>query len=168
VRWVDARVSSDLIVLGRVTEVTTIGNGFKLASVDVIRTLRGQTGAVRLRYIASPITLDDISDAHVGETAVLFLRKPQKPPSEYPDDVLEITRGQPLFFIAHAGRGRLVPVRIDRNDWIYLRLGHGILLPQKLLALWKQDPKDSALGLVRLNDLFDFIEHYAATKKSTV
>ena len=154
---------SDLIVLGKVTDVTTIGHGFKLASVEVTQTVRGQTDA-KLRYIASPVTFEDISDARIGETAVLFLRKPKKTPSEYPEDVLEITRGQPLFFIAHSGWGRLVPVSIDGDNWIYFRLGHGILLPQKLLALWKQDPKDSNLGLVRVNDLLDFIEHYASTK----
>jgi hypothetical protein len=153
---------SDLVVLGKVVSVTAVGsNGFKIAEVEITQTLRGQTESANLRYIATPMTDDDASDAQLGESALLFLRRLSKPPSEYSADVRKITRGEPLFFIAHAGRGRLVPVRINGDDYVYFRLGRRILLPPKLSALWKQDPKDPSLGLVRLNDLLDFIKQYS-------
>ena len=158
---------ADLVVTGKVINVTAASETFKIAEVRILQTLHGKTDKAMVRYIASPLFPDDVSDALPGETTLLFLRKLRKPPSEYPADIREITRGEPLFYLAHAGRGRLVPVRIDGDDYIYFRLGHGILLPPKLLALWKQDPKDSNLGSLRVNDLLGFIEHYTATKQRT-
>lgn len=155
--------ATDLVVLGRVVNVTAVGSdGFKIAEIEITQTLHGPTKNTRLCYIASPINDDDVSNAHLGETALLFLRRVRKPPSEYPANIREISRGEPLFFIAHAGRGRMVPLSINGDDYVSFRLDRGILLPPKLLALSKRDPKDSSLVLVRLSDLLDFIKEYSA------
>jgi hypothetical protein len=153
---------ADLIVLGKVLSVTAVGsNGFKIAELDISQTLRGKTENARLHYIASPMTDDDASAAQPGETALLFLRKLRKPLSEFSTDIPETTRGEPLFFIAHAGRGRLLPVRTIGNDYLSFRFGRRILLPPKLSALSKPDPKDRNLSLVPLSAILDFIKNYS-------
>jgi hypothetical protein len=145
--------------------VTAVNNeGLKIAEVKITRTLCGQRDLTGLFYIASKMFPDDISDAQLGETTLLFLRKLRKPPSEYDTAIQKVTRGAPLFYVAHSGRGRLVPIRIEGDDYIYFRLGRRILLPPTLSALWKPDPKDRSLGLIRLSDLVDFIEHYDQSK----
>jgi len=151
---------SDLVVLGKVSEIKTLDDGFRVATVEVIETLRGSEQRKTLYYIASHLTPEDVSDAKVGDAGVLFLRKPQKPVQKYPDAVRKITHDQPLFFIAHAGRGRLIPVKIDADNYVHFRRDRGILLPLKLSASARQDANDPSLLLLRLDDLLNFIKQY--------
>jgi photosystem II stability/assembly factor-like uncharacterized protein len=151
---------ANLVVMAKVIDVKTLDKGFKLAEIEVTETLRGETTNAKLHYIASPLTPEDVSAAQKGETALLFLRRLRKPPAEYPVDIKEITQGEAVFLVAAAGRGRLVPVKVDADNYVYFRRDRGILLPPKLSALWRQDANDPTLGLIRLDDLLDFIKQY--------
>lgn len=158
---------ANLVVMAKVIDVKTLDKGFKLAEIEVTETLRGQTTNAKLHYIASPLVPGDVSAAQKGETALLFLRRLRKPPAEYPANIKEITHGEAIFLLAAAGRGRLVPIPIDGDNYIRLRRDRGILLPPSLSALSRQDPEDPSLVLVRLNDLLSFIKHYPADSPTT-
>jgi hypothetical protein len=151
----------DLVVRGTVVEIVITPHGTRLATLNITETLRGRTNSTTVRYIASPFYTEDISDGKVGESVVLFLQKFRKPPKDYPPEINKVTQGEPLFFIVVAGRGRLVPTRIRGVDYVYFRKKGVILLPKKLLEVWTPDPKDSALGTVRLHDLLDYIRAYS-------
>src|SRR5882762_7434693 len=106
---------SDSIVVGKVVNVTTVNAALRVAEVDVSQTFKGNPTVKRLYYQISRKQLEDTSDAKVGETALLFLRQPHNVmPSDYPKAIQKVTHKTPLFYISHAGRGRLIPtVRRD-------------------------------------------------------
>jgi hypothetical protein len=159
---------ANLVVMAKVIDVKILASGFRLAEIEVTQSLRGQIPSDKLYYIASPLTPEDVSDAQKGETTLLFLRRLRKPPAEYPANIREITHGEAVFLVAAAGRGRLVPVKVDADNYVSFRRDKGILLPPKLSALWRQDANDPTLGLLRLDALRDFIKQYRRTQEGHV
>ena len=157
---------SDSIVVGKVVSVTTVNDELRVAEVEISQTLKGSSSSVKRLYYQIPRnSLEDTSDAEVGETALLFLRQPHNVlPSNYPKAIQELTHGTPLFYLSHAGRGRLIPIALNGISYVYVRRDGSIIVPESVAVKWGSDQNDPGLGLVRLDDLLKFIADHLSTK----
>ena len=160
---------SDSIVVGKVVSVRAVNDELRVAEVEIGQTLKGASSVKRLYYQIPRYSLEDTSDAQVGETALLFLRQPHNlQPSNYPKAIQEITNGTPLFYLSHAGRGRLIPTSLNGISYVYVRRDGSIIVPESVAIEWGSDPSDPGLGLVKLDDLINFIAGRLRTNKSAV
>jgi hypothetical protein len=130
---------SDVVVVAHVesTTRTFILFGSRHARAKVLEVWKGDPGS-EVEFLASPTWTCDISDAEVGETAVLFLK-----------------RSGSSYEIAHSGRGRLPVRQIEGRP--YGTLWPGVILPEEVGTRPGPDPEFSFIESVSVDDLRTFV-----------
>ena len=94
---------ADLIVLGTNTEIDTV-LGVRIATVEVVRTLKGDS-LPELHYLAHRRWTCDITDAKIGEKAVLFLSHHRFNPNPRPCRSDSLGRAIVPMFLEHEPNG---------------------------------------------------------------
>lgn len=131
--------ASEVVVVAQVESVsrTFIFFGSRYAQAKVLEVWKGNPGA-EIEFLASPTWTCDISDAEVGETAVLFLE-----------------RSGSSYVIAHSGRGRLPIRQIEGRP--YGTIWPGVILPENVGTRPGPDPEYSFIESVSVDDLRAFV-----------
>lgn len=157
---------SSVIAVATVAEVETI-SGVKVASAVIERVFKGAPGK-RVRFIAQPTWICDISAAVKGERILLFLNNIGNwtPPKDL--DIRGASRtsdraGEHLFVVSDSGRGRVVILhvggveraKVDRYDkqtqW---QLNPNLLLPRGSAVL----PTSAVSGSISLDALLKLLK----------
>lgn len=128
---------SDLIVVGRVTEIRQI-EGVNFATIEVLQTLKGNTVAT-VFYSAERTWPCDSSDAVDGETALFFFTtyragkrfgRSAKQTEPLDEAVKRTFTEDELFRLAYDGRGRM-PIKDLVSDKL-LEINPSVILPKNL------------------------------------
>ncbi|MBI5211163.1 MAG: hypothetical protein HY927_14420 [Elusimicrobia bacterium] len=138
--------TSDLIVVAQVRSVTIAKASPPLNPLEISREEENHASARVLEvwkgnppetviFLASPTWTCDISDAVLGEKAVLFLK----------------SRGPQLFQIELAGRGRM-PLRIV-DGVCYATIWHNVIIPSNVPMIDGPDPHFKFIRSIKLNYL---------------
>jgi hypothetical protein len=159
---------SAFIVMGRISRIELV-DGVKLAEIEVVRTLKGNPGVTRLYYWASPTWLCDVSDGEVGEEGLYFLWNLDKHLSklnqahrQFLKKARNFTQGATIHLLEHSGRGRFKPKYIDGEGYLYVHKHGDVIFPSSIKVVQRPDPKNTNLGLVRLEDVFSYIAKQGA------
>jgi len=134
--------SSDEVVIATVTHVSEASSstgGFRLATAETKRTLKGAPQRT-VRFNASPGWICDTSHADIGETVLLFLIGPK----------------DGSFTIALAGRGYMPLRNVDGKD--YATLWTDVVLPKGAPVIPGPDPRWDFVVSVELPYLEALIE----------
>jgi len=159
---------SQCIVLGQVNRVRTL-DGVHIAEAVVIRTLKGTSGP-RVYFMGQPIRSNEVVEAKVGTTYLLFLRSLKS--SELPDTAFRSVGvgnlnaflgkvsegyGDKIYTIAHSGRGQMAVVKEARLSSVRVR-DDEIVLPKqvKTRPVSAQD-RDASMHRVLLSDIMDYL-----------
>lgn len=149
--------SAAIIAVTRVIRVERVG-GVKVASVRVLRPIKGARAGQTLSYIAQPTWTCDTSTAALGETTLLFLDRfeGQRFAAFYPREYARLSAEQarrrrervPIYQVAQSGAGRM-PILVRRGE-AYLRCGFDgdwatSGSPRYLNSVLIQLPRDFAL-----------------------
>lgn len=155
---------SEFILMGRVSRIKFV-DGVKLAEIEVVRTLKGNPRVTRLYYWASPTWVCDVSDAEVGEEGLYFLwnldkrlSQPNQAHLRFLEKARNFTQGATVHLLVHSGRGRFKPKYIDGEGYLYVHKYGDVIFPSSIKVVQRPDPEDTDLGLVRLEDVFSYIE----------
>lgn len=136
----DLATRSDLIVIAKVESIEKARGGKQYAKARVTEVWKGaQTETAE--FLASPTWTCDISEAHKGETVVLFLTKTDKSRS---------------YRIAHSGRGRM-PLRTV-GDKSYATFWGDVILPKDTPTIDGPDPKWSFIRSVVVSTLRELVK----------
>jgi hypothetical protein len=137
---VELIASSDLVVLGQVVEVEKVDSE-PVATMQVTEVWKGRSEP-RIRYDVRRAWACDVSDAQVGETAVIFL-----------------IGGAPTgaMVLAHSGRGRFPIVVISGVQYVRART-EGLVLPVDLPVEWLARADGTFDSWVKLSDLRDYVK----------
>jgi hypothetical protein len=121
---------SDAIVIGRVIKLTNFDD-VRIAELDVIQTIKGDSQLTCLHYWASPTWACDTSTANENETVLLLLSRAEKRLLSDASDFVKRhpasakslrnhLQNSPLFSITGSGGGRMVITEniVERNGYI--------------------------------------------------
>jgi len=133
-------VSSEIIVLGVVTAVNSVGEDV-VATVHVKETWKGQV-TPKIEYDARHTWVCDTSDARVGETAILFF-------------VHRCPGG--MLALASWGDGRLVVNEIDGVDYIGDRV-RTLQVMDEMPIKWRFVSSDIPEPWAKLDDVKAFVK----------
>jgi hypothetical protein len=139
VHFAELAQTADVIVLARVASVREIAQNRSYASARVIETWKGVPGS-KLEFLASPTWACDISDAVVGETALLFLTRDKSSRS---------------YVIARSGLGRM-PLRTIRAKR-YATFWDGVILPQATATIAGPEKDAPFIRSVALGTLHELV-----------
>ncbi|HEX5010968.1 MAG TPA: hypothetical protein VFY71_11255 [Planctomycetota bacterium] len=113
-----------LILVGRVERIAETPHDGKVAVVTVVGVVKGDKTLESVYVLASRLWTCDASGAVAGETALLFLS--DGPGLDLKDGLVDAAREfvgpAPLYFEAHAGRGRM-PIHEGSADLHVAALG---------------------------------------------
>ena len=136
----DLATRSELIVIAKVESIEKARGSKQYAKARVTEIWKGaQTESVE--FLASPTWTCDISEAHKGETVVLFLTKTGKSRS---------------YQIAHSGRGRM-PLRAV-GDKSYATFWNDVILPKDTPTIDGPDPKWSFIRSIEVSTLRELVK----------
>lgn len=146
---------SDCIVVGRVVNAKV--DGKHVAELGVTQVLKGDRSLKRVRFYAAPLWVCDISRAEENETGLFFLRR------NFIDDPTEnaLSRsdrdGEPIFFITHSGRGRIIFLHLDGQDFVHAFKAGEVKFPGSLRYARYPNAANRNLGLITLVDVLSYV-----------
>jgi hypothetical protein len=129
--------TSDYIVLARVEGVDARA-GMKIARAVPLREFKAthpaDSGRAPFYFVAEPTWTCDTSDAAPGETVLLFLSRVReqtivRPDLGQPPVRVGAAKQQPLFCIAHSGRGRMPARQVNGKTYVTLWTDDVLLPP---------------------------------------
>lgn len=113
--------ASDVVVTAKVASVDNIV-GTKVASANVIQVYKGSVKQSKVSFLAEPTWTCDVSGAKPGERVLLYLVCPDMqyvkkvaPKIESAISLLS-GKGEELYFIGDAGRGRISTI-VENNQY---------------------------------------------------
>jgi hypothetical protein len=129
---------SELIVVAEVTAVSPHGADKSYATVRILETWKGKPGT-SVEFLAEPWWACDISEAHAGETAVLFLVRGE----------------QSRSYMLNAEGGGRMPIRTIRGKRHAAVLGNVFLPPttRTIDGPWREYTSVRSVPLDTLRDL---------------
>jgi hypothetical protein len=155
---------SDEVVVGKVLRVHQV-SGLRIAEVDVVETLKGQSAIPTLFFLAQPTWICDITEAEAGETALLFLQKSdgalalesmppgdgefRKAPRGFRRQLDRLRRDAPFFVVAQAGRGHMAVRSVEGQQVATVWTGD-VRLPAAVPSLPGPQPEYSFIRSVPL------------------
>lgn len=165
---------SDSIVVARVTSVTRLDRPegerktdssraldqwrsegtVRVAEAEVLRVVKGERATTKVHFLAQATWTCDISDAKVGETALLFLRESSWVADEGPTlraALRESTGGSAMFVLMHSGRGRMPIRQVGASD--FATYWTDVVMPKELENVDGPEPEYS--GFIRSAALAD-------------
>ncbi len=123
---------SNYIVLARVESITEM-DGVKIARAVPLQAFKGANNLTAFYFVAEPTWTCDTSQAKQDETALFFLNQSRgqiikRRLLRKPDARVTV---QPLFFIAHSGRGKM-PLRVVNGAHYVVAPPGDVVLPRRM------------------------------------
>ena len=162
---------SDQVVVGKVLRVHQV-SGLRVAEVEVVETLKGQTPVPHLFFLAQPTWICDVTEAEAGETALLFLEASdgvlelqnmppgdgefRKAPRGFRRQLDRLRRGSPFFVVAQAGRGHMAVRSLEGQD-VATIWTDDVRLPAAISTFPGPEPEHSFIRSVPLAALRDLV-----------